>query len=133
MQQINIAASFKGISRSEVIIQLLKHVMADIRKPSELGKMVQYQEKSHPDNWHPFHVSLNADDYEYSQDLRKLMKMSVSLILAFAVKKYLPKLMKKNNTDNYRYKDYLILKSIINGIICWTIFWGHPRQFIPPS
>jgi len=111
------AAARKGLSCSELIVYLLKKVMDDMPNPSNLGKMVQYQKRSTPDEWHTLHVSLREDDYEYFLDLRKLMKMSVSFILACAVKKYLHGLINKKITDNYQFKNYILAKMVIDNIV----------------
>jgi hypothetical protein len=77
-------------------------------------------------DWRTFHLTVREDDYEFLLDLRKLMKMSVSRILAYAVKRYLRGL-KKNITDNNRFFNYTVLREIIDGVICWRFFWGFPR------
>ena len=100
--------------------------MDDISDPGRMGKMVQYQNRRNPDAWHTFHLQVREDDYEYFLDLRKLLKMSVSLILAYAVEKFLDKLLKNNNTDNNRYCNYVIVKDVIDDIICWKFIWGFP-------
>ncbi len=123
---INSAATAKGISRSELIVVLLKMVMDDIENPSTFGKLVQYQKKCMPDKWRTFHVSLREDDYEYFLDLRKLLKMSVSLILAYAVRKYLKKLINKDTTDNYQIRNYVLAKMVIDNTVCWKLIWGYP-------
>ena len=125
-EKIALAARLKGISRSEMIAILIKKVMDDISDPGRMGKMVQYQNRRNPDEWHTFHLQVREDDYEYFLDLRKLVKMSVSLILAYAVEKFLDKLLKNNNTDNNRYRNYIIIKDVIDNIICWKFIWGFP-------
>jgi hypothetical protein len=125
-EKINHAARHNRISRSDMIILLLKKVMDSLPYPAGPGRMVQYQQKSMPDEWRTFHVSLRMDDYEYFLDLRKIMKMSVSLILAYAVNKYLKQLLRKIDTDNYQFKNYILEKTIIDGIICWKLIWGFP-------
>jgi hypothetical protein len=123
---ITSAALAKGISRSGIILILLKKVMDDISDPGRMGRMVQYQERRNKNEWVTFHLVLRVDEYEYLLDLKKLMKMSASLIVAYAVEKFLKKLMKKNNTDNNRYRNYLIVKEIIDNLICWKFIWGFP-------
>jgi hypothetical protein len=133
LRKITMAAGSLGISRSELITLLIKKMMDDITDPGRLGSMVQYQERSSPDCWRVFHLQVGFDDYEYFIDLRKLLKMSVSLILAYAVKKFLNKL-NISKTDNYPYKNYLIVKEVIDNVICWRYIWGYPiniRQFLP--
>jgi hypothetical protein len=88
--------------------------------------MVQYQGRRSSPEWRVFHIQVREDMYEYWLDLRKLLKMSVSLILAHAVKKFLCKLMKINSTDNYLCKNYIIIKEIIDSVIVWKFIWGYP-------
>ncbi len=52
--------------------------------------------------------------------------MSVSSILAYALQKYGNKLMNIKITDNYLYKNYMIIRELIDNIICWRLIWGYP-------
>ncbi len=125
MERIGIEARKSGISRSKIAIFLLKQAMEDVNNPEPLGKLVRYQTRRRPEEWHEFHLRLREDEYEYLQDLRKFLKMSVSLILSIAVQKYLTKSSKKI-TDNYRFRNYVLIKEIFNNIISWRIIWGFP-------
>jgi hypothetical protein len=120
------AAVIQGISRSDMINYLIKKVMDDIPEPVRLGTMVQYQARRAPACWHVFHLQLREDDYEYFLDLRKLLKMSVSCILSYAVKKFLKRPIGKINIDNYTFRNYLVIKEVVSGIICWKFLWGCP-------
>ena len=126
LTKITRAAQIKGISRSDLIILLIKKTMDAISDPVRIGTMVRYQKRMKADDWHTFHIRLRMDDYEYLLDLRKLLKMSVSLILAYAVEKYLGKLIKGNITDNYQYKNYIVIRELIGNIISWRFIWGLP-------
>ena len=64
-----------------------------------------------------------VEECEYFLDLRKLLKLSVSLILVYAVEKFLDKLLKKNSTDNNRFRNYVFIKDVIDDIICWKFIW----------
>src|SRR5208337_5556141 len=94
LERISIAARKSGITRSKIAIFLIKQAMGDINNPEPLGRLVQYQTRRRPEEWCEFHLRLREDDYEYLQDLKKLLKMSVSLILSIAVQKYLAKFSK---------------------------------------
>lgn len=136
LNRIAVAARSKGISRSELIIMLIKKVMDDIPDPGQFGTLVRYQKREKPDKWRTFHLQVRMDDYEYMLDLRKLLKMSVSLILAYAVKKYLINIINNKNTDNYHYCNYLIIKDRIDNITYWKLVWGYPHniaQILPGS
>ncbi|HOT44058.1 MAG TPA: hypothetical protein PLM53_08420 [Spirochaetota bacterium] len=126
LNQITGAAKALGISRSELIVILLKKAMDDAARPDCLCKLVKYQQRRKPHEWHRFHLAVRPDDYEYFLDLKKLLKMSVSLILSYAVRKYLNKLFKKDYTDNYRYKNYIIMERRIDSVPCWIFIWGYP-------
>lgn len=126
LNQIARAAELKGLSRSEMIVILIKKVMDEKWKTVPVGKMVKYQQKCSPGDWHAFHLQLREDDYEYFLDLRKLLKMSVSLILAYAVDKYLQQLITGDITDNYRFIHYVVVKELVENIICWRFYWGCP-------
>lgn len=126
LKKIANAAQIRQISRSEMIILLIKHSMNDISNPGRMGSLVRYQKKSNNANWHKFHIRLRVDDYEFFLDLRKLLKMSVSLILEQAVQKFLPELIKIRERDNYQNQNYIIIREIIDNITCWKFIWGYP-------
>jgi hypothetical protein len=126
LKQITRAALVKRISRSRMIILLLNKVMHETHHPSFLGKMIKYQKRRRPDNWHKFHLQVKPDEYEFFLDLRKLLKMSVSLILAYAVEKYLKELINRKITDNYLHKNYVMIREIVDNIKCWKLYWGYP-------
>jgi hypothetical protein len=130
LDKITVAAKTLGITRTELIVMLLKKVMANMSKPGRLGMLVSYQDRAKRDDWHRFHVRIREDDYEYCLDLRKLLKMSVSKILHYAVKKYLKKNFNKNSGDNYRFINYVISREIIQNVICWKFMWGYPPTMV---
>lgn len=126
LNKITRAAQLKRISRTELVILLMNKVMGETMNPFFFGRMVQYQEKREPGEWHTFHIILRPDEYEFFLDLRKLLKMSVSHILAFAVERYLSILIGEVITDNYLYKNYVMIRELINNIQSWKLIWGYP-------
>ena len=100
------AAQANRISCSGMISRLMAKAAAGAG-PVRTGCMVQYQSRLSSPAWRVFHVQVREDEYEYWLDLRKVLKMSVSLILAYAVKRFLVKLMNLKSTDNYRCKNYI--------------------------
>jgi hypothetical protein len=124
---ISRAAKTNRISCSEMIFILIKRAAADIDNPGNIGRLVRYQERRAPKAWHPFHIDVREDMYEYWQDMRKLLKMSVSFILACAVQKYLlDKPTKIIYGDNNLCKNYFIIKQVFNSVIIWKFIWGYP-------
>jgi hypothetical protein len=126
LEMIRKEASFRNISASHLIHFFIQKAMEDIGDPGNIGRMVKYQDRHSPEEWHFFHIQLREDVYEYWQDMRKLLKMSISLILAYVVKKYLKKTRQTSNTDNYRFNSYIIIKEMIDNIIVWKYIWGIP-------
>lgn len=50
--------------------------------------------------------------------------MSVSLILAYAVERYLAEILKTNISDNYQFRNYTVIREDIDNIISWRLIWG---------
>jgi hypothetical protein len=128
LNRIAKAAQSRGISRSRLIIILLMKIMKEPPHTPRLGRLVEYQARRDGYDLHPFHISFKEDENEYFQDLRKLLKMSLSLILAFAVERYLNASKRDTLTDNNLFRNYFIIKELVDSIICWKIYWGHPPE-----
>ncbi|MBN2078298.1 MAG: hypothetical protein JW838_04990 [Spirochaetes bacterium] len=128
LKKINAAASANGVSRSKIILSLMARVVEDTRDPVMHGTLVSYQGRSNAEDWHRFHLKVRADEYEYLLDLRKLLKMSVSKILAYAVVKYIRSITIKYQTDNYPLINYIITREIMDNIIYYRLIWGYPPQ-----
>ena len=128
LEKIKEAAIAKGISCSRMISILMQKVMGEDIQYVRMGRLVQYQKKRRKEEWHKFHVTWREDEYEYYTDLRKMLKRSVSLILAYAVKRYLQEIINDKSTDNYRsqYRNYVVVRENIGNIICWKLIWGYP-------
>jgi hypothetical protein len=126
LEKIHATAKSRGISCSAMIVLLLQKFMDESGHPVRMGRLVQYQRRGGPEDWHVFHVHVRADEYEYFLDLRKLFKLSVSLILAYAVRQFLEKQKSISITDNYPFRNYIMVKEYIGTIICWKSIWGYP-------
>jgi hypothetical protein len=133
MEMLEKSSEATGRTRTHIIKILMQRIMKDNHKLFKMNSRVKYQERDLKENWHRLHIVMNEYEYDYCLDMRKLFKMSVSFILAFAVKRFLDEVMNRlldmhKNTDNYRYRNYLLIKKIIDGIICWQIYWGIPEK-----
>jgi hypothetical protein len=127
--QLKRGAIISGKSTTVIIKYLMQRVMQANRTMLKCSKAIQYQERDEPESWHRLHIVLNEYEYEYCLDLRKICKMSVSLILAYAVRTHLNELLDKGvSTDNYRFINYLFTREIVDGIICWRQYWGIPEK-----
>lgn len=133
LEMLERGAAITGRSRTLIIKMLMQRLMRDNQKMLQSHSRIRYQERDLKENWHRLHIVMSEYEYDYFLDMRKLYKMSVSLILAFAVRHYLDEVMnilldKHQITDNYLFRNYLLIKKIIDGVICWQIYWGIPRK-----
>ncbi|MFC1668968.1 hypothetical protein ACFL20_01135 [Spirochaetota bacterium] len=126
----NIAQTSKvlGKSQTEIIVMLLKKVIDNENSKVQICRRIKYQSCDDKNNWHTLHVLFEQNEYEYFLDLRKLLKMSLSFIIANAAKKYLKDLLNGNFTDNNRYQNYILSRENADGIIYWVLFWGIPKN-----
>ncbi len=126
--KINKVSNSSGISRTKIIVMLLKKMMKNESSKACIHKTIKYQKCNEKTNWHTFHITFKGDEYEYFLDLRKLLKMSLSHIVAYAVNKYLKSLLLDKSTDNYSFTNYILAKEDADGIIYWKLFWGIPKK-----
>jgi hypothetical protein len=128
--KIRNAALLRGINITGIIVLILKKTMDETSRSVKTGRLVQYQGRCSHHEWRRVHVRFEADEYEYFLDLRKLMKMSLSLILSIGIDKFLDSITKNKNTDNNRYINYLIINERIDSISCWRMIWGYPPSIV---
>ena len=130
LEKIKDAAVSKGISCSRMISILMQKVMGEDIQYVRMGRLVQYQKRRRKEDWRKFHVTWREDEYEYYTDLKKILKRSVSLLLAYAVKRYLQEIINDKSTDNYRYffRNYVAIRENIGNIICWKLIWGYSSE-----
>jgi len=127
LDMLDKATLISGKQRTSIIKLMIKRSMKDNNKLIKMNSRVKYQERDIKVNWYRIHIVLNEYEYEYCLDFRKFFKMSVSLILAYSVLRYLDEILKENkNTDNYFYPSYILIKNIFEETIYWQIYWGIP-------
>ena len=97
-----------GRSRRIIISWLLGRLSADREMSPRSWSRIRYQERDEEKNWEESHLYLTPAEYELFLDLKKVYKMSGSYLIAFAIRKYLNKLLLKEIeiTDNYRFTNY---------------------------
>lgn len=129
LHELDRVVSLIGESRNSIIKFLIQRIMHDNKRMIKTYSRIKYQKRDLKENWRNINVVFNEYEYEYCQDMRKFFKMSVSLILAYAVLRYLDEVInKEKSTDNYLYCNYILVQKIINDVICWQIYWGIPPQ-----
>jgi hypothetical protein len=134
--RLKAAAADRGVSRREMISALLNYSSRRMRGESVSRVCVRYQERRPSGEWHRLHVVLRRDEYDFFVDLRKVFRMSVSLFIAMAIELYLDEMIAGmvGCTDNYRYRNYAMIKVPVGDITCWLLCWGiHPElaRYLP--
>lgn len=132
LERINFASKKVKKSRTYIIRLILGKMIEDNNKFKRLWSPVKYQKRDVYDNWHIFHLTLRQDEYAFSMDLRRIYRMSLSGIVAYAVDEYLDGVISmvtednnENITDNYLYKNYIIAYRLVDGVHSWRIYWGY--------
>lgn len=113
-----------GTSWNDAAVMLLARFMRAKPARVKTRTAVRYQGDDRPDAWRTMHIQMSDDDYEFFTDMRKLFKMSVSLLLALAVQHYQCKGIKK---DNNPYSRHEIRYTIGENHITWHITWKTDR------
>ena len=96
---------------------------------------IKYQERDEEKQYVPKHVWWKSYEYDYFQDMKKIYKMSISHILAYAVRNSLKqeilKMMRiepEKMHDNYLSSGYAKVGEMADNVILWKFFWGVPRN-----
>lgn len=136
LERLSSAATGRGVSRKVMISALINFSSQRLGRDYLSRVSVQYQERRPAGEWHKLHVVLRRDEYDFFVDMRKVFRVSVSLFIAMAVELYLDEMITwmDGSTDNYRYRNYAIIKIPVGDITCWLLCWGiHPdlTRFLP--
>lgn len=132
-----------NLSISDLITIFINKIIRDNIFDIALFQCVKYQEIDPNKNWKKQHVYLESQIYEKGLDLRKIFKVSVSLIVAFSIVNLLEEIVeeiksndsKKQKVDNYPL-NYTFITRMFNNIEGYVVFWGlpekkHLKNFIP--
>lgn len=122
------ATLITGKSKTYILSCLMNRLSKDITILERYWSRIQYQQRSNKKVWRCVHVSIRQDEYEFFIDLRKIYKSSVSFLIAYGIEKYLDEIVRKilNSVDNYSYRNYILSRVVISGVVCWILYWGLP-------
>jgi len=125
-----------GKTHSMLIAIIVKKIGNDHLLYLNDNMRIRYQQREANVQWHHLHVSLIIREYELLQDFRKFFKRSISSLISIAVDKYLDDIVNdccglNNNhgfTDNNQFIHYIIIRDVVDKVICWRIYWGLPEN-----
>lgn len=133
-EKLEAASLAAGMSRSQLVSSLLNYASKRMCLERSFRGGIRYQERIGGVARGRMHLRLRCDEYEFFLDMRKVWKMSVSFLVAYAVEHFLDELIQKliRNPDNYRYRNYAMTKVYANDVTCWIFYWGIPQKLIKP-
>ena len=123
-----------NIPETAVIKLLMMNAHLDNKSDDKYLKMfsiIKYQERNPEIKWVCLHISLTDSEYEHFIDMRKMFKMSVSHIIAFALQKYLNTLLEKKKEDNnppVYFPFYVFYIDFIHGVKSYVISNEIPKN-----
>ena len=132
MKLLQVAMEKTGKTQNEIIVMLMKRSMKDAKRMVRLGTTVTYQDDDAREMWKTVHVHYREDEVDYVKDLRNVVKMSDSLILALAARKYLTEIIataqKLETVDNYLFEHYYLSIEPREKLTFVNICWGKPEN-----
>ena len=135
LERITIAATRAQVPVSVMVSALLRRFADRAARREAQWTRVRYQPRKQGIPWRRQHIQLGASEYEYCIDLRKVMKFSVSRLVAEAVELYLDDLIELwgEDIDTYRLLNYVKTHFILENAICWIYYWNIPPTLITPT
>lgn len=134
-QRLISAHKESGIELYRIIHVLFKLIVNERGIKAKFFSRIKYQDRLPEGSWRQIHLYLNEGSYEACLDMRKVLKMSVSKILDYAVRIYLDRaideLKRESSLDNYL-ENYIIFYTHSSKISNISIHFSLPAdEFIP--
>ncbi len=127
--------------QEELLVLSMRLMMKDYEAYEREDGRIEYQkrfdeETNEPIKKHRVKMRLSIREYNYYQDMRRIFRRSISLVMAIAVRNYLAKivaaLLCENPdvvlADTYPFENYAIMGKCIENIPTWRIWWGVPPK-----
>ncbi|MBN1533926.1 MAG: hypothetical protein JXA20_14750 [Spirochaetes bacterium] len=128
MEKIRMISVLSRLSKSDVVIRLLRMSLKRSSLRARYSMTVEYQKRSASGRWQCLHVSIRPREYEYFTDIRKFCKMSVSLFISCAVDEYMKNMNEYKIMDNYLFLNHMLVVETIQNVTTWKIYWGKPAN-----
>lgn len=124
-----------GRTRRDIVSALMNYIAKTGQFKVSVSGSVRYQKRIDDCRWNCFHIRLEQDEYDFFYDLKKVMKMSVSFVISWAIENFLDKFLIKVTigNDNYRYMNYAMYNVIIGDVFHIILCWGIPPRLIADS
>ena len=115
------------ISRSRLVSLLIMKFMDENQPADRLFKKLRYQDRDDDAEFTTKSLYLREDVYEMWGDLRKVYKLTASLVIALAINLYLNEIMNGKQPFNYG-QFYALLSGYSGKSYIHTRIWGMPEE-----
>ena len=135
LERLKDSSEVLDLSSHDLIAMLMNIVISKNNLCATSFKGVRYQDDDPGKNWCKHHVWFDHQVYELGLDFRKFFKVSVSLLISFAIVNFLDELVEKmlnsnlNNcmVDNYP-ANYITIAKMFDDIKGFIVLWGIPEE-----
>ena len=132
-QKLITLAEAQDISVNKTIVILMKLLSCEIKHRKIPERLVEYQKLSENEEWCTCHLYLSFSEYQHFSDMRNFFKMSVSFLVAYAVKKYGHQLLNNLSPENWDDKNLFPHHSIGKPRVLeqqfFVICWGKTTEY----
>ena len=126
-------ASLKEVSVGTIIVSLMKLLSYEIEHRKMPERLVEYQKLSEGEEWYTCHVYWSFPEYQHFVDMRNFFKMSVSFLVATALRMYGYQLLDSGNPEEWDDKNlfphYSFGKQRVSGDYYFMICWGNMTEY----
>ncbi len=129
-----------GRTMIDLVIAAMRMMLRNHKQYDRTHGRIEYQKRFDVDTGkrivkHRMKLNILEREYDYFQDMRKIFRRSISLVMAIAVRTYLSEIVERilnkkydEDADNYPFQNYAILDNCIDGITTFRIWWGLPAD-----
>ncbi len=127
--------------KEELLVLAMRMMLKDCEAFFRMDGRIEYQKRVDEKTGekikkHRVKMRLMCREYDYCQDMRKLFRRSISLVMAIAVRTYIVKIVEAivNKTadsvlaDTYPFENYAISINRICYAPSFRIWWGLPKN-----
>ncbi len=129
------------LPKEELLVQAMRKMMKDYEDYERTEGRIEYQKRFDEETGERIRkqrvkMKVHSFDYNYYQDMRRIFRRSISLVMAIAVFTYLAEIVEKilNKeieavlVDTYPFQNYAIIGKCIENNPTWRIWWGVPSN-----
>ena len=132
-EELKTLADLKDISVSRVIVALMKFLSKEVEHRKMPERLVEYQKLSKGEEWFTCHVYLSFSEHQHFVDMRNFLKMSVSFLVSYAVRKYGTLILDFSPEEFWDDKNllphYSFGKKTVSGQQYFIICWGKTAKY----